>query len=106
MATEPRFDAHLQPCRYCQELVIWADSPGGERTPFDADPSRVHEAGQWALTPGERVKAAQVTRGQAAGMRSAGVVLYPHHGLTCVEREKWYRASTHGRADRHYRSRR
>lgn len=106
MSTEPRMYPHLNPCRWCDELVIWADGPGGERIPLTADPARAHEVGTWAVsgTSGDRLSAAQPTRGQAAGMVAAGVVLYSHHALTCPEREKWHKAKDYGAANRKFRS--
>lgn len=106
MSTEPRMDAHLNPCRWCEELLIWADGPGGERIPLTADPAKAHEVGTWAVSGAstDRLSAAQPTRGQAAGMTAAGVVLYSHHGLTCPDKEKWFKAKDHGAATRRHRT--
>lgn len=106
MATEAKYDNVLNPCRWCDALLIWADGPGGERIPFDADPDKVHEIGYWALslTPKGEVTAQMTTRGQAHGMRAAGVRLYAHHGLSCPHREKWHKVAAHGSATRKARS--
>lgn len=113
---EAKLDPFLNLCRYCQAQVVWADGPGGERIPFDADPDAVHEQGNWALTisqppyprgmkppPDKVLKAAQPTGGQAAGMRAAGVRLYSHHALHCPAADKWHRKGDHGAATRRMR---
>lgn len=113
---EARLDPFINACRYCDATIVWADGPGSERIPFDADPVAVHEDGNWALNvhqppylndmrpPDKVLKASQPTRGQAAGMRAAGIRLYNHHALTCPQSDKWHKVKEYGKASRRARS--
>lgn len=98
-----KLDRFINTCRWCDATIVWADGPGGERIPFDADPGAVSEQGNWALNAnmvGDRLVAAQPTAGQASGMRSAGIVLYSHHGLHCPYSDKWGKVKDHGKPTR------
>lgn len=103
---EAKLDPFLNLCKYCDAQVVWADGPGGARIPFDVDPEAVHEEGNYTLTVvgangrDGRLQAAQPTRGQAAGMRAAGVRLYNHHALSCPKADRWHKVKDHGSASR------
>lgn len=99
---DTRLDRHLTDCRWCDAKIVWADGPSGERIPFDADPTKLAELGNWALSgfAGDRLTATQPTVGQAAGMRAAGFVLYGHHGLHCPYSDKWVKVKDHGKPTR------
>lgn len=100
---EPRMDNHLNVCRWCDRDVVWADDEKARtRFPLDADMDKSPEKGNIALSRGSdgQLKATTPSAGQAAGMRSAGVVLYVHHALTCPRKDEWFKVKDHGKATR------
>lgn len=105
---DPRFDAHLNLCKWCDSKVVWVhDAKTGLSFPVDADMDASPETGTLSVYGhAEKLYATQVTTGQAAGMRQAGKVLYAQHSLTCPHAAKWQVDKEYGKATRKMATRR
>lgn len=102
-------DDFLNICRWCDEKVVWADDiKARTRFPLNADMDASMEKGTIALArgAGDKLTATTPTAGQAAGMRSAGIVLYAMHALTCPKASQWHKPGEHGKATRHVKTKR
>jgi hypothetical protein len=85
---------HRGTCESCRITVIWARTDAGKAMPVNVKPDP--ENGNVTLTrmPGGQLRAAVLTRGQAAGARVNGIRLYTSHFVDCP------RAADHRRRSR------
>lgn len=80
-------DKRAKPCEFCSRRIVWVTMPDTSRVPLDPDP---HRDGNFAIDLIDGVlTGGRLTRGQAAGMRTAHVGTYRRHALTCPQAQRW-----------------